>query len=162
YPIIPTLSLHDALPILDMRFVIIGISKLIENKNPILCRFFFRIIPTEFHTFEQGNLGTKGFHRQYSLTSGCGRHHQFELHTVHTCNHSEGDTRIATCRFDQLVAALYLAPYNSRANHVQCGTIFNRSRRIIAFQFDKNLNIRVMVKTTYFDEWCTTDGTDDI
>src|SRR5690606_21899828 len=44
---------------LDMRFVIIGLSQLTENKYPILLRLFFPIITADIHTFQQRNLNVK-------------------------------------------------------------------------------------------------------
>ena len=125
-----------------VRFRVIQITKLVQHLAFTPFLHGQRQITSAFHTLLFGNqnqMRAVGFHRPTAFHRRVVRHDQCHFISHHRRCHGQGNPGIATGCFYQVITGLDIPPRLSTTDHRQGRTVFDRTRRIIAFQFEQHL-----------------------
>jgi hypothetical protein len=82
----------------------------------------------------QDQLGTKGFHGLHALDGQVLRHDEHHAVALDGGSHGQRNAGVARGGLDQRVARLDVATLLGPLNHGQGRAVFDRTRRVIAFQ----------------------------
>ena len=117
---------------------VIGIIELIEQLSFAAIRHLQRQIACAFHALffgDQNQFCTVGTHRRTAFLAHVVGHQQFHAIAFKRRNHCQRNAGVTTGGFDQHITRFNLAALFRLDNHRKRRTVFYRSRRVIAFQF---------------------------
>ncbi|MNR31744.1 hypothetical protein D3C85_1492770 [compost metagenome] len=144
-----------------MRVRVIGIIELIQQFSFAALGHFECQIARPFHPLlfgHENQFRTVSTHRSTTLLAHVVRHQQLHAIAFQRRNHRQRNAGVAAGRFNQHVAGFDFPTLFRLYNHRQRRPVFNRTRRIIAFQFDPNFAAVTGMHTLQFDQRGVADG----
>ncbi len=85
------------------------------------------------------------------------RHDQGHVKSPHRRHHRERDPGVTAGRLDEAIAGFDFTARLGAADHAAGGAILYRTRRIVAFEFDRNTVAAAGAETLQCDQWCISD-----